>query len=229
MSNEQEEWRPVTGFKGSYEVSSAGRLRSVDRVDSRGHRRKGALMKPALTGRDDRFTAILHRDGKRFRAYVSRLVAIEFIPNPENHPFVLHWNDNPRDNRVENLHWGTHEQNMQEMVDRSRHVSVNALKTHCKRGHPYDQENTKKHGNSRDCRTCVNDSQRRKYREKNPNYNYDPKPAQKAEIEKFCKDTRRLPRQATERNLYQRLYRAMKRGEEWAVTLWTDQSLRNEP
>ena len=50
------------------------------------------------------------RNGKRIP--IHRLVALAFIPNPENKPFVMHINDDPTNYLIENLKWGTHSENM---------------------------------------------------------------------------------------------------------------------
>lgn len=42
---------------------------------------------------------------------VSRLVALAYIPNPDNHPLVLHKDDNPLNNYYKNLYWGNHQMN----------------------------------------------------------------------------------------------------------------------
>lgn len=46
-----------------------------------------------------------HPDGKQHDAYIHRLVARNFIPNPLNLPFINHKDENPANNRVDNLEW----------------------------------------------------------------------------------------------------------------------------
>lgn len=54
------------------------------------------------------------------RVKVHRLVALTFIPNPNNYPIVCHKDNNPSNNHVNNLYWGTQSQNMQQMVREGR-------------------------------------------------------------------------------------------------------------
>ena len=56
----------------------------------------------------------------RYHGYLHRLVAQNFIPNPDNKPEVNHINANKSDNRVENLEWVSHQDNM-------KHAQENGL------------------------------------------------------------------------------------------------------
>lgn len=51
---------------------------------------------------------------------VHRLVASAFVPNPDNKPCVCHTDDDPQNNSVDNLWWGTHTENMQDARDKGK-------------------------------------------------------------------------------------------------------------
>ena len=71
-----------------------------------------------LAGRDNkikyRIVTLVNKDGPR-KFKVHRLVALAYIPNPNNKPCVCHKDNNPLNNRVSNLYWGTQKENQQQM------------------------------------------------------------------------------------------------------------------
>lgn len=60
---------------------------------------------------------------KRHYVQVSRLVALAWVPNPDNKPFVCHRDNNPKNNFYKNLYWGTQSENIQQCVKDGRHNS----------------------------------------------------------------------------------------------------------
>lgn len=109
-----EEWRPAKGFEKYIEVSNLGRVRTLARsyINSRGH---SCVIKPRITSTYimkngyEVATIYLYDTGPRIckKELVHRLVAMTFIPNPNNLPQVNHRNENKTDNRAENLEWCT--------------------------------------------------------------------------------------------------------------------------
>lgn len=144
-TREQEEWRPVVGFEGFIEVSSLGRLRSLDRMTyvsasrtapAYWRRHKGKILEPAPHPRGGYKYIKLSGGGKiRNNAKVHHLVLEAFVgPRPPGTE-CCHANDIAGDNRVENLRWDTPAANAEDR--RGRYV-----KTHCPQGHEYTPENT---------------------------------------------------------------------------------------
>lgn len=110
------EWRNVDEKEG-YQVSSEGDV--ISYINNRhGVGDKSHPLKQQLN-KHGRPTVCLGRGNRRL---VSRLVEKAFIPNPDNLPMVRHMDDNPLNNRVENLKWGTQKDNMQDCVEHGRLV-----------------------------------------------------------------------------------------------------------
>lgn len=112
-----EVWRDVRGYEGLYQVSSLGRVRSLDRTihgvrcgRSWSSMRSGREMCPN-TDKDGYKTIKLCKEGRVSRWLVHRLVALAFIPNPDGKPQINHINGDKADNRVENLEWTTNSEN----------------------------------------------------------------------------------------------------------------------
>lgn len=130
-----ERWLPVPGYEGYYEVSDQGNVRSIPRVvnTKTGPRRLPGRMLRQVPCRSGHIRLCLNKDGVPASVEVHRLVAAAFIgPRPDG-MFVCHWNDDPSDNRVENLRYATPAQNVSDAVRNKKHK--NSKKTHCSRGH----------------------------------------------------------------------------------------------
>lgn len=154
-----ETWKAIPSFE-NYEVSDAGGVRSVDRVDSYGRHRKGRPLSQ-VTQKSGHIAVAIFSNGQRRRALVHVLVLETFVgPRPKGMD-GCHWNDIPNDNRLSNLRWDTRSANMLDSVRNGTHVM--ASRTHCPQGHEYTPENTYLYPQgSRACNAC-----RSAYRERN--------------------------------------------------------------
>lgn len=160
MADDAETWKPVPGFEGAYEVSDRGGVRALARLSSSGRRvhAKGLYPSAAKSGH---LYVTLRKNGERRKVGVHVLVLEAFVsPRPDGMD-ACHWNDNPADNRLPNLRWGTRSENLLDQVRNGKHHM--ASRTHCPSGHAYTPENTyRKPNGARCCIAC-----RTNYRDEN--------------------------------------------------------------
>lgn len=101
-----DEWKEIEGFP-NYEVSNTGKVRNKNTGKELSKYHRGKYGHAAIS---------IYHDGKNKKFQVHRLVALHFVPNPENKPEVCHI-DNTfdeegfLDNSASNLMWGTHIEN----------------------------------------------------------------------------------------------------------------------
>ena len=93
----------LPGFNGRYRIYTTGKVWDK-------HLKVFLIARPNSTG----YLRVRLYDGKRY--FIHRLVALTYIPNPDNKPCVGHKDNNRTNNRVENLYWCTHKENTQQCI-----------------------------------------------------------------------------------------------------------------
>ena len=130
-----EVWKPITNFEGLYEVSNYGRIKSLGRtIRLRNNGYKifpERILKTQLWKGYERTQ--LTKDGKSYTVKVHRVVAKEFIKNPNNLPQVNHKDENKTNNKADNLEWCTQSYNNNFGTKNQRMVETNKKKGNTKK------------------------------------------------------------------------------------------------
>lgn len=116
---EQEIFKDIKGFEGKYQVSNFGNARSLDikiKVKNGFRTYKG---KPLVlsTNSNGYLGVSLSIKNCRRNAYIHRLVAETFLPNPLNKKCVNHKDGNKQNNNIDNLEWNTYKENQNHAYD----------------------------------------------------------------------------------------------------------------
>lgn len=119
-----EEWKAVEGYPG-YEVSNWGQVRSYWRPGGYGGMKRlmpypVRVLKPSMRknrGGGKSLGVVLTNEAGKKHLRVHRLVIQAFgPPQPPDKPLILHQDDNPRNNCIENLRWGNLTENAQDAI-----------------------------------------------------------------------------------------------------------------
>ena len=144
-----EEWRPVAGTDGRYEISSLARLRKHFKYRS-------TRIQPGWRGRHGYWLHAI--DGRHVFRHV--LVATAFHGERQPGQVCRHLNGVPGDDLPHNLAWGTMKENAEDSKRHGTNWQLN--QTHCKWGHEFTETNTFIDNlNRRICRTCKHRHSRR--------------------------------------------------------------------
>ena len=116
-------WKDVVGFEGSYLVSNYGRIKSRMQTYRKWNDYFTETQSRILKGSIDRlgYTFVsLRKDGVSKKYSVHRLVALAFIPNPDNKDTVNHKDMSRSNNHVDNLEWMTQGENVRHAYENNK-------------------------------------------------------------------------------------------------------------
>lgn len=108
-------WKAVVGFEGYYEVSSLGRVRSLDRIDALGRHKPGRVLKTSPRGRGYLALSLKVR-GRQTNRTVHSMVLTAFRGERPFRREGAHNNGVKTDNRLSNLAWKTRAENDEDKV-----------------------------------------------------------------------------------------------------------------
>lgn len=123
-------WKEIAGYEGFYAVSNLGRIKRIEHKDCNGHTYKERILKLAKQSKLGYLHVHLSKNGVAKWHSVHRLVAEAFVYKKEGCDIVNHLDNNPSNNRADNLEWTTYEGNMQHATrqGRMRHQPENLKK-----------------------------------------------------------------------------------------------------
>lgn len=115
----REIWKPIPQFNGIYEVSNYGRVKRLAHKNHCGHFYKEKILEPKPSKRGY-VRANISYMGKTYPMAIHRLVADAFCEKKDGADIVNHIDNNPSNNRADNLEWTTYKGNMQHAAKQGR-------------------------------------------------------------------------------------------------------------
>jgi hypothetical protein len=114
------DWRPIPAFEGLYEINKLGEIRSLNK------RYRDNNLKTRID-RGGYLTVRLSKQNTTSSFFVHRLLALAFILKPEGKEYINHKNGNKVDNRISNLEWVTHQENVIDAYKKGLNSSAKSI------------------------------------------------------------------------------------------------------
>ncbi len=112
-----EEWKDVEGYEGLYKISNLGRVVSLPKeikcnANGSTYISKDKVLKGCMSVAGYKVVRLKNKFGESKLEYIHRLIGANFIAGRKDGYSINHINGIKKDNRVDNLEWVTHKQNM---------------------------------------------------------------------------------------------------------------------
>lgn len=126
-------WKEIPAYGNHYEASNLGNIRVKDKIiKKRIHSAGGKIANQFYKGKvlKQFFNATGYKmvrfgfDGKKYSSQVGRLVLLAFVGRPERNELCCHNDSNPKNNKIENLRWGTQKDNMKDRMSRGKYLKA---------------------------------------------------------------------------------------------------------
>ena len=100
-------WKDIIGFEDLYAIDEYGNILS---------KRQNKVLNTYLNNKGCKCIDLV-KDKQKYKFTIHRLVAMHFVPNPNNLPIVLHKNNIKTDTYYENLKWGSYSENNAQAIN----------------------------------------------------------------------------------------------------------------
>lgn len=133
---EMEEWRDISGYEGLYKISNYGNIKSFQ---AGGNHNEEKILKGKKHPKG--YVLVdLHKDGQLKTFLVHRLVAVAFIENPNNYPYINHKDEVKDNNHSDNLEWCDAKYNFHYSIGKYKKKFYNSPKTKERKPYKYFQK-----------------------------------------------------------------------------------------
>ena len=115
-------WKDIQGYDGLFQISNLGNVKRKQKTYFCGNNTKRVLEERLIIGEQVKgYRRVALWNNKKYkRVFVHRLVAQAFIPNPDDKPEIDHIDGNPLNNKVDNLRWCNHTENLNNPITLKR-------------------------------------------------------------------------------------------------------------